>query len=199
VDIDRAPRACAEGASKRVSMRYGFTREPSGSAYQELLEFCGSRCIVATLVIRELDWLEEDAIAVMERLRPFQIEIAERSEWAGTRLIEHTATVYTYGVDEALVNALQTLASGLYAWQQPHRPEDLVRLRSNGDPRWCQSRLSGMATWTSGTRDRGAGEVLSGRRTGVHPSRERSAGYSQWEGSLYPDRWAVSPAADSVT
>jgi hypothetical protein len=115
-------------------MRHGFTREPSGSAYQELLEFCGSRSVVATLVIRELDWLEEDAIAVMERLRPSQIETAERSEWAGTRLIEHTATVYSYRVDEALVRALQTSASGLYEWQQPHRPEDLAFLRSDGHP-----------------------------------------------------------------
>lgn len=63
----------------RVGMRYGFTREPSGGAYHELLEFCGSRSVVATLVIRELDWLEEDAISVMERLA-FQIEVAERSE-----------------------------------------------------------------------------------------------------------------------
>lgn len=86
-------------------MRYGFTREPTGSAYQELVEFCRSRSVVATLVIRELDWLEEEAILVMERLRPFQIETAERSEWAGTRLIGHTATVYSYRVDEALVRA----------------------------------------------------------------------------------------------
>jgi hypothetical protein len=115
-------------------MRYGFTREPSGGAYQELLEFCSSHSAVATLVIRRYDSLEEDALAVMELLRPFLIETAERSEWPGTRLIGHTATVYSYRVDEALVRALQTSASGLYQWQQPHRPEDLAFLRSDGHP-----------------------------------------------------------------
>jgi hypothetical protein len=73
-------------------MRYRFIREPTGAAYKELLDFCGSVSVVATLVIRELDWLEEDAIALMERLRPCQIEAAESSEWPGTRLIGHTAT-----------------------------------------------------------------------------------------------------------
>lgn len=115
-------------------MQYEFTREPAGSAYADLLEFCGSLAATALLVIREVKWLEEDALAVMERLRPFQLNAEERSEWPGTRLIGHTATVYTYRVDTALVAALQTSASGLYQWQHPHRPEDLAFLRTDARP-----------------------------------------------------------------
>lgn len=73
--------------------------------------FCRSRSVVATLVIRELDWLEEDAISVMERLRPFQMGVAERSEWPGTKLIGHTATVRSYRVDDGFVEAVQRSAN----------------------------------------------------------------------------------------
>ena len=112
-------------------MQYGFVREPAGDAYLDLLELCGSIAATASLVIRNVKWLDDDALAVMERLRPFQVSARESSEWPGTRLIGHTAAVYSYRVDAALVAALQASATGLYQWQHPHRPEDLAFLRSD--------------------------------------------------------------------
>jgi hypothetical protein len=115
-------------------VRYGFTREPTGSAYADLLEFCGSIATTAILVVRKAEWLDEDALAVMDRLRLFEVKAEARSEWPGTQLIGHTATVYRYRVDEAFIGALRACSNGLYEWQHPHRPEDLAFLNRDGRP-----------------------------------------------------------------
>ena len=115
-------------------MQYVFTREPTGAAYVDLLELCGSSAATASLVIRHGSRLKPDADAVMKRLRQFQTSREERSEWPGTQLIGHTATVYSYRVDEAFVGALRASANGLYQWQHPHLPEDLAFLRSDDRP-----------------------------------------------------------------
>lgn len=114
--------------------RYSLGREPRDKNYRDLLEFCASRAPAALLVVREVDWLDEAAIHLLERLRLFQTAVQERSEWPGTRLLNDTATVYQYVVQTELVTVLQSVAHGLYDWRQPQRPEDLCFVRATGTP-----------------------------------------------------------------
>ena len=58
-------------------------------------------------------------------------------EWPGTQLLEHLASVRRYRLS---INALAVLkeSPGLYNWQAPSRPEDLVFYTSDGRP-WLAS------------------------------------------------------------
>jgi hypothetical protein len=110
-----------------------FVSEPTGALYRQVLEFCAKYCDQAALVVREVDWLNPEALDLMERLRAFQLSVTETSEWPGTKLLTDTATVYRYSADGALVHLLEESARGLYDWVQPERPEDLTFFRPNGN------------------------------------------------------------------
>jgi hypothetical protein len=115
-------------------MQYELATEPSGHEYRELLAFCAELSSQVLLIVREIDWLDESALQVLDKLQPFQMTVTEQSEWPGTRLLGHTATVHAYTPSAEVIGILQASANRLYEWQQPVRPEDLCFLRATGKP-----------------------------------------------------------------
>ena len=61
----------------------------------------------------------------LQLLAPYLLEVQEVSEWPGTKLYRHTATLYKYNVCPAFSELLKNLAQGLYEWEHPDLPEDL--------------------------------------------------------------------------
>ncbi len=108
--------------------------EPRGEAYRQLLDFCHARCARVSLVVREMQWLSDAGVEILERLRPHQISVNELSEWPGTKLLADTASVYQYQASPRLLPSLRSAASGLYDWVHPERPEDLCFIRKDGTP-----------------------------------------------------------------
>lgn len=110
---------------------FDIVTEPTGETYRALLAFAAEVSGSFSLVWRhQLSF--DPSVAVLERvLRPFLIEETESSEWPGTRLIGHSATVRTYRLSPDSARALAT-AGGLFGWRSPARPEDLAFYAPDG-------------------------------------------------------------------
>jgi hypothetical protein len=105
--------------------------EPVGPTYRALLAFA-ERCSGSfSLVWRDQLSFDASAAVLEGVLRPFLIEETETSDWPGTRLIGHSATVRRYRLSPDSARALAT-ADALFAWQWPARPEDLAFYTPDG-------------------------------------------------------------------
>ncbi|HYZ85841.1 MAG TPA: hypothetical protein VE621_15630 [Bryobacteraceae bacterium] len=70
----------------------------------------------------------------MGEIADFVTSVEECSEWPGTMLIDHTATVFTFRLAPRVIESLLHKASGLFDWLSPALPEDLCFFRFDGDP-----------------------------------------------------------------
>lgn len=107
-------------------------REPRNEAHTELLGFVGRLGTVALLVVRRETAFNTQGQNCLDELSPWLIESIQASSWPGTQLLGHTATLHRFRIDERFLGHIGNLASGLFDWQQPDRPEDLCVLRSDG-------------------------------------------------------------------
>jgi hypothetical protein len=64
-------------------------------------------------------------------LDPWLLSSTRASQWPGTELIGHKATVRFFRFDAGLVEVLNQ-APGLFSWIKPNRPEDLAVYLENG-------------------------------------------------------------------
>jgi hypothetical protein len=109
----------------RSVVTFDIIAEPVGQTYRALLAYAASLSGSFTLVWRHQLSFDASAAALEDVLRPFLIEETERSEWPGTALIGHSATVRTYRISADSARALATVG-GLFGWQSPALPEDLA-------------------------------------------------------------------------
>ncbi|MCU1373172.1 MAG: hypothetical protein JWO68_458 [Actinomycetia bacterium] len=107
--------------------------EPTGETYRRLLELANRSCTEALLVVHPRDGLSSGASDVLASLAPHRLSVEDRSSWPGTTLAGRTAEVHTFRFDGGVGDLLGAAVDGLYAWQQPDRPEDLCLLR-HGEP-----------------------------------------------------------------
>lgn len=112
---------------------YTITEEPQGVTYRQLIVYALRRCSSLTLVIRDTV-SSESATEVLKKIEKYQIKKEQRSEWPGTKLIDHTATVFTYDTASGIGDTLHKLADRLYDWVQPSLPEDLCFSTKEDDP-----------------------------------------------------------------
>jgi len=117
-------------------MRNAITiqHEPRGLAYKELVSRSLRHADTLLLVTRHSIDIGPSALETLERLRPFTIGQHEASEWPGTRLFEHTATLYTIRLLPEVAAIMTEKARGLFDWTQPWLPEDPCLLRPDGSP-----------------------------------------------------------------
>lgn len=111
--------------------------EPAGEIYDALLNFVASKCKLFSLVWRHQFKFEKSADEIAIALRPFLISEAQTSKWPGTKLLGHKATLRYYQITSESTAELRR-AGRLYAWMQPHVPEDLVFYLSVDEP-WLVS------------------------------------------------------------
>jgi hypothetical protein len=112
---------------------FDIINEPRGHTYRQLMTACAAWASMVLLVVRADDALDDFGKNVLRTLGEHLIDVRERSEWPGTKLLEGTATVYRFEVRPVILSALQDSVGGLYDWTQP-LPEDLCLLRRDGTP-----------------------------------------------------------------
>jgi hypothetical protein len=108
--------------------------EPVGETYQQLINAALGRADTLLLVTRHSQPLNTSAIGILDELRPFTISVSQESEWPGTRLYDHTATVYKMRFCPEVVEIMKRAANCLFDWVRPGLPEDPCLLRSDGTP-----------------------------------------------------------------
>jgi hypothetical protein len=106
--------------------------EPRGSAYVELIRAWLRYANVLVLATRHSLGTEASLLGVLKDLEPFAIGRNEESEWPGTKLVGHTATVYRIKFLPEVAEIMTQRAKGLFDWQQPWLPEDPCLLRPDG-------------------------------------------------------------------
>ncbi len=87
---------------------------------------------------------EEIAVALKSAL----IKEDRTDEWPGTKLLGHMATVRHYQITDRTV-AILDRAPGLYAWQAPVLPEDLIFYEGDGSV-WLGSIAHEKDAWFEG-------------------------------------------------
>lgn len=115
-------------------MIYTLLAEPAGRVYQNVLDYAVRECSFLILVLRGSLDVDPTALNVLERLNSQLISNGQLSEWPGTRLIDHTANVFSFRYGAECAAELKSATSALFSWQQPHLPEDPCLLRADGTP-----------------------------------------------------------------
>jgi len=64
-------------------------------------------------------------------LKPFLIKKYKSSEWPGTKLIGHEATIYVLHYNKETITILKKYTNSLFEWIQPNLPEDICFLDEN--------------------------------------------------------------------
>ncbi len=103
-----------------------ISREPTGRGYSLLIEFCAKRCPKCTFALQRPLQFGQNCHEFLDSLKEHLIEVANQTEWPGTRLMGFSASVYWYRVSPELIAVLKTKVSSLYEWAVPDLPEDLA-------------------------------------------------------------------------
>jgi hypothetical protein len=111
---------------------FNIKNEPVGVTYQELLRCSARFCDAFLLVVRNERDLNEDARRLLDNLSDFGISAKSENRWPGTELVNGTALVYRFVLNDSSIGQLSGAVRGLFDWVAPSRPEDLCFLRSNG-------------------------------------------------------------------
>lgn len=103
-----------------------FIKSLNHDQYKQLLYKLGSVSSEFGLVVRNSIDLSNDAKHLIKKLALNGLaDFGQRSEWPGTKLMGHTAQVFTFNTCSPALNELISSSLGLYDWLQPERPEDL--------------------------------------------------------------------------
>ncbi|WP_437504904.1 hypothetical protein [Sorangium sp. So ce1099] len=106
-----------------------YLDEPRGETYRQLLRFAVGRVDRATL--RPLGTVDPRYTHAINKLSPHQIGGPPASADVSDSESRRKRYVYRFGSD--LANKLSELADGVFDWESPERPTDLVLLRGADD------------------------------------------------------------------
>jgi hypothetical protein len=112
--------------------RRSIVGEPSQEGYAAFIHYMARWAGTVRLVVRSGLGLSDRGADALRAMHPSLIEQSEASDWPGTRLLDATASIYTFAADELVVGVLIRGADRLYEWQQPQLPEDLGFDRPDG-------------------------------------------------------------------
>ncbi|MBI1850722.1 MAG: hypothetical protein HYR85_10300 [Planctomycetes bacterium] len=134
---------------------FDLIAEPNGEVYAALLRAAREVCSIALLVVRPTAPLSREGSEILARLEPQLVSREQTSEWPGTKLVGHEATLYRIAFCDETVAILRAAVPGLYGWRQPDRPEDLGLLRADGST-WLGSIAHERDAWLELTVDEAA-------------------------------------------
>jgi hypothetical protein len=103
-----------------------ISREPTGRDYSLLIEVCAKRCPKCTFALQRPQQFGKNCHQFLDSLKEQLIEVANQTEWPGTKLMGFSASVLWYRVTPELIAVLKTKVSSLYEWAVPDLPEDLA-------------------------------------------------------------------------
>ncbi|ARJ38286.1 hypothetical protein SporoP8_04980 [Sporosarcina ureae] len=113
-------------------------KDIKGEDYRSLIELALKKCDTFAFVKRR-DMMADEELAMkyhyklVRNIQEAFIERKEQSEWEVTKLLEATAYVFYYELNEQTKHFLQTKSNSLFDWISP-LPEDLMFF--SGDDVW---------------------------------------------------------------
>lgn len=113
-------------------------KDIKGEDYRSLIELALKKCDTFAFVKRR-DMMADEELAMeyhyklVRNIQGSFIERKEQSEWEVTKLLEATAYVFYYELNEQTKHFLQTKSNSLFDWISP-LPEDLMFF--SGDDVW---------------------------------------------------------------
>ncbi len=109
--------------------------EPKNDVYRRLVDLAFDLCDEFILVVHKKYYsdLNDNAKFLLEKLNDYLIKMKEQSEWAGTKLLGHTAYIYHYHTSPEAREIVKKVSKSLYSWMYPDLPEDLSFYK-NGKP-----------------------------------------------------------------
>jgi hypothetical protein len=102
-----------------------------GEDYRLLIEVAFDKCNRFAFVQRR-DLMENENVAMehfyklVENIKDSFIEMKEQSEWETTELLDSTAYVFYYELNEKTKAFLLNKSNSLFGWISPYLPEDLM-------------------------------------------------------------------------
>lgn len=102
-----------------------------GEDYRLLIKLVSNKCNRFAFVKRR-DLMEDEDVAMghfyklVEVIMDSFIEMKEQSEWETTELLESTAYVFYYELNEKTKDFLLDKSDSLFGWISPYLPEDLM-------------------------------------------------------------------------
>jgi hypothetical protein len=106
--------------------------EPRGASYETLLRNLAEFSSLVLVIVRDDLGLTDEANKLLAELSALGGSQLRTSQWPGTTLLGHEASVWSTPDTAASVDVVLRASGGLYSWQQPQLPEDLAFLRSDG-------------------------------------------------------------------
>lgn len=106
-----------------------YRKDVIGKEYQLLIELVSKKCDKFELIVRK-DMFENDEWAIkfynktLGDIQDSLIEMKEQSEWAVNLLVESTAYVCYYELNDKTKQFLKTKSNSLFGWLE-ELPEDL--------------------------------------------------------------------------
>ena len=113
---------------------YTVVEEPRGATYRGLIGHLGALADSFLLVVRPEVECGPGCARVLRELSADLIETVERTSWPGTKLLSGTARVHRFRSTKRAIALLAETSDGLFEWQQPGLPEDLVMSRAGRPP-----------------------------------------------------------------
>ncbi|MBE2188084.1 MAG: hypothetical protein IAE98_01335 [Candidatus Kapabacteria bacterium] len=103
--------------------------------YKEFINVSKNFCDYFMFVVRrDVTELNTQEISnVIELFKKFLVNTTETDEWPGTKLINDTATVYLFALNDESAILLNHIAMNFDDWIHPSFPEDLCFLRTSSD------------------------------------------------------------------
>lgn len=117
-------------------MLYDVSRNTTPAEYFCILDFCAKRASKFLLIVRDQLDLDASGQQTIDELEPFLLDKQRGTEWPGTQLLGHEATLFRYEAREGALDVLKRKTNSFYGWQQPNLPEDLCFLRERDEPLW---------------------------------------------------------------
>src|SRR5690606_8879532 len=116
-------------------MTIEYEEDVMGKNYQDLIEFVSKKSDKFALVIRKdmlesEKWIKRFYNKTLKEIQSSLIEMKEQSEWSVNKLLEATAYVYYYELNEQTIRFLKTKSDSLFGWEFK-LPEDLTFYSGN--------------------------------------------------------------------
>jgi hypothetical protein len=108
-----------------------ITKNVKGKAYKQLIDFLSKHCNrFAFVEDRQMMDIEEERLAYIHGLIAYieehLIERRIQREWETTRLVDETAYVFYFNLNNATKQFLKDRSHSLFDWSRPELPEDLM-------------------------------------------------------------------------
>lgn len=113
-------------------MLYECNYEVMNKKYKEFINVSTNFCDYFMFVVRR-DVTElnlQEISKVIKLFEKFLVNTTETDEWPGTKLINNTALVYLFELNDESANQLIQIAESFDDWIHPIFPEDLCFLRT---------------------------------------------------------------------